>query len=161
LRNVTTVANATEGSNATSINATTTNATANNQTNATNITTANSSSSSNQTTIVNNTSPATSNAAMSVSIVPNAATLGEKAFSPNPTNVKAGGTVTWTNDDTVLHTIKSGAGPSDPKAGSAFDSGFEALQKKGSTFSHTFSAPGTFPYFCEVHPTMVGKVTVS
>ena len=45
----------------------------------------------------------------SVSIVPNASTMGDKAFSPNPAEVKAGESVTWTNDDSQIHTATSGA----------------------------------------------------
>ena len=48
--------------------------------------------------------------------------------------------------------------------GKAFDSGLSgpsALTTKGKTFSHTFTAAGTYSYFCKLHPTMVGKVLVS
>jgi plastocyanin len=79
----------------------------------------------------------------------------EKAYQPNPVNVKAGGTVTWTNEDTVAHTVTSGPGFNDTNFGREFDSGF---LDKG--FSHIFFKPGVSPYFCEIHPTMVGKVIV-
>jgi plastocyanin len=45
-----------------------------------------------------------------------------------------------------------------------FDSGLSrpnALTTTGKTFSHTFSTAGEFPYFCQLHPTMVGMVIVS
>ena len=87
--------------------------------------------------------------------------MGDKAFSPNPINVKVGGTVTWTNKDTIGHTVTSGTGPSDPNKGNEFDSGLSTLLTPGKTFSHTFNTAGAFTYFCQVHPTMMGKVVVS
>ena len=99
----------------------------------------------------------------SVSIVPNASTLADKAFAPNPLNAKVGDTVTWTNKDTVFHTVTSGTGPSDTTHGKEFDSGLSgptALTTQGKTFSHKFMSAGEFPYFCQLHPTMVGKVVV-
>ncbi len=45
--------------------------------------------------------------AVKVSIVPGSSTLGDKAFSPNPVNVKVGDTGTWINDDTQFHTVTS------------------------------------------------------
>ncbi|NAL77083.1 hypothetical protein DYY65_02350 [Nitrososphaera sp. AFS] len=102
----------------------------------------------------------------SVTIVPNASTItpGTKAFSPNPINVKVGDTVTWTNKDTVEHTVTSGTGASDTNKGKEFDSGLAgptALTATGKTFSHKFAAAGTFPYFCQLHPAMMGKVIVA
>jgi plastocyanin len=97
------------------------------------------------------------------SIVPGASTLADKAFSPNPINVKVGDSVKWTNDDTQFHTVVSGS-PNDSAKGKEFDSGLSgpnALTTKGKTFSHTFAKAGEFPYFCQLHPTMVGKVVVS
>ena len=99
-----------------------------------------------------------------VSIVPGASTLGDKAFSPNPINIKVGDTVTWVNDDTQFHTVVSGDPSGGGDTGKAFDSGLSgptALTTKGKTFSHKFTEKGEFPYFCQLHPTMVGKVIVS
>jgi plastocyanin len=90
-----------------------------------------------------------------VAIVVGAALLRDKAYQPNPVNVKAGGVVTWNNEDTVVHTVTSGTGLQDPKIGNQFDSGL-----LGGHFSHIFFKSGVFPYFCQIHPTMVGKVVV-
>ncbi|MFZ0512229.1 MAG: plastocyanin/azurin family copper-binding protein [Candidatus Nitrosopolaris sp.] len=96
------------------------------------------------------------------SIVPGAATLADKAFSPNPINVKVGGSVKWTDKDaTAPHTVTSGTGPSDPNKEKEFDSGLSMLLTFGKTFSHTYKTAGEIPYFCQIHPTMVGKVVVS
>ena len=96
-----------------------------------------------------------------VSIVPGAAAL-DKAFSPNLINVKVGGSVTWIDKDiTVSHTVTSGTGYNDPNKGKEFDSGLSTLLTFGKTFSHTFNTAGEIAYFCQIHPTMVGKVVVS
>lgn len=72
------------------------------------------------------------------------------AFVPDTLAVSAGTTVTWTNADSVSHTISSRDG--------AFESGFLA---KGDSFSYTFEQTGTFDYYCGIHPFMTdGKVIV-
>jgi plastocyanin len=98
-----------------------------------------------------------------VSIVEGASTMTDKAFDPSPANVKAGDTVTWTNDDSTPHTVTSGTGSSDPNMGKDFDSspGLKTLLSPKQTFDHKFDTAGEFAYFCQVHPTMVGKVVVS
>ncbi|MFZ0327547.1 MAG: plastocyanin/azurin family copper-binding protein [Nitrososphaeraceae archaeon] len=98
------------------------------------------------------------------SIVSGASTLADKAYSPNPINIKTGDTVKWKNDDTMFHTVTSGSGPNDSAKGKEFDSalsGPNALTTKGKEFSHTFAKAGDFPYYCQLHPTMIGKVVVS
>jgi plastocyanin len=101
-----------------------------------------------------------------VSIVPGASTLGDKAFSPNPVTIKEGDTITWINNDNQFHTVTSGS-PSSTGGAAArkvFDSGLSgpnALTMKGKRFSHTFNEKGVFPYFCQLHPTMIGKVIVT
>jgi plastocyanin len=108
----------------------------------------------------NATNQASDNA--QVSIVPGAATLTDTAFSPNSIEVTVGQTVVWTNDDSAFHTITSGtAGAAD--VGKEFDSGLTgptALTSKGKTFEHTFDRIGDYPYFCTLHPAMVGTVIV-
>jgi len=98
-----------------------------------------------------------------VSIVEGASTMADKAYSPNPVNVKVGDTVTWTNDDSQAHTVTSGKDSSDPDLGKVFDSSpnFNPLLSPKQTFQHKFTTAGEIPYFCQLHPTMVGKVVVS
>jgi plastocyanin len=96
------------------------------------------------------------------SIVPGATTLTDTAVSPNPIQAKVGQTVVWTNDDSAFHTVTSGSAGA-PDAGKAFDSGLAgptALTAKGKTFEHKFDTAGEYPYFCTLHPAMVGIVTV-
>ena len=55
--------------------------------------------------------------------------------------------MTWSNSDTVTHTVTADDG--------SFASG---LVKKATSWAHTFATPGTFTYFCEIHPEMTGTV---
>ncbi len=97
-----------------------------------------------------------------VSIVPGASTLTDTSYSPNPIEVTVGQTVVWTNDDSAFHTVTSGSAGA-PDVGKAFDSGLTgptALTSKGKTFEHKFDTAGEYPYFCTLHPAMVGTVIV-
>ena len=71
------------------------------------------------------------------------------SFGPATITVAAGTMVTWTNRDDIPHTVVS-----DDKV---FKSKVLDTDEK---FSYTFSKPGTYPYFCSVHPKMTGKVVV-
>jgi len=71
-------------------------------------------------------------------------------FNPASVTVKAGQTVTWTNDDTVGHDV----------TGDDFNSGDPGGLQNGDTFAHTFDTAGTFDYVCTVHPGMEGSVKV-
>jgi plastocyanin len=73
----------------------------------------------------------------------------EFTYEPDPVVVQAGGKVTWQNEDTAPHTATADDG--------SFDTG---IIEKGKLGSATFKEPGTFTYFCEVHPTMHGTVEV-
>ena len=78
-------------------------------------------------------------------------------FDPNVINVTPGTTVEWKNNDKVSHTVTSGT-PSDNQTGTIFDS---SLIAAGKDFSFTFNDPGTYNYFCQVHPWMTGQVIVA
>lgn len=101
-----------------------------------------------------------------VSIVPGSSTLAETAWSPNPVEVSVGQKIVWTNDDAVQHTVTSGS-PGSPDSGKLFDSGFTktatgpGLLNKGMTFEFTPTTAGEIPYYCSLHPTMVGSIVVS
>jgi len=71
------------------------------------------------------------------------------SFGPNELKVAAGTTVTWTNRDDIPHTVVSNDG--------VFKSKVLDTDEK---YSFTFSKAGTYPYFCSIHPKMVGKVVV-
>jgi plastocyanin len=103
----------------------------------------------------NATTAGTSGGGNSVSIVPGSSTLTDTAYQPNPVQVSVGSTVTWTNDDAQPHTATSGQNATPD---GTFDSSIMAPQ---ATFEHTFTEAGEYPYFCLLHPNMVGTVSVS
>ena len=106
------------------------------------------------------TSTTSAGGSNSVSIVSGATTLTDTAYQPNPIQVSVGATVTWTNNDSQPHTVTSGSnGQPDNKFNSSPN--FTPLLNAGQTFSFTFTQAGDYPYFCMLHPNMVGTVSVS
>jgi plastocyanin len=83
-----------------------------------------------------------------------AASIKTFQFQPNALEVRAGTTVTWTNEDGVDHTVTSGT-PEAPVGN--FDSGGFG---KGQSFSAVFQTPGEYTYFCAKHKSMRGMVKV-
>ena len=71
------------------------------------------------------------------------------AFDPASVTIKAGESVTWTNQDSATHTV---VGDDDE-----FQSGDLA---NGASFSFTFDKAGTYTYHCGIHPSMKGTVVV-
>ena len=76
-------------------------------------------------------------------------TIDNFTFSPNQIMVKSGETVTWTNKDDIPHTVTS--------TDNVFRS--KALDTDDK-FSFTFTTPGTYKYFCSLHPRMTGTIVV-
>ncbi len=78
------------------------------------------------------------------------ATIKGYAFAPGTLKIKKGTAVTWTNQDSVKHSVvaDSGKWTSD-------------LLGQGGTYSHTFDTVGTFSYHCGPHPYMKGTVEVT
>jgi plastocyanin len=83
---------------------------------------------------------------------PPAAAVGIDNFTFNPATltVKAGTTVTWTNRDDIPHGLAA--------TNNAFKRS-QALDTDDS-FSFTFTTPGTYQYFCYIHPHMTGTIVV-
>jgi plastocyanin len=73
-------------------------------------------------------------------------------FSPATIKIKKGTKVTWTNQDSVAHTVREADGKDGPKSDNL---------AKGDSYSFTFSEAGTFKYFCSIHPDMKGTVIVT
>ena len=87
----------------------------------------------------------------SVFIAPRAADPdNDQSFVPQFISMPIESTVSWTNDDSIQHTITSDeeglfvSGPISP----------------GDTFDNTFDTPGEFGYHCSIHPWMTGRVMV-
>ena len=79
-----------------------------------------------------------------------AVSIDNFTFGPQTLTVKAGTTVTWTNKDDIPHGIASD--------NNAFAKS-KALDTDDS-YSFTFTTPGTYQYFCYIHPHMTGTVVV-
>jgi plastocyanin len=71
------------------------------------------------------------------------------SFTPDTIEVSVGTTVVWTNGDDIPHAV------------AATERQFKShALDTGDSFSYTFSQPGTYPYFCSLHPHMTGKIVV-
>ena len=79
-----------------------------------------------------------------------------ECYIPFNVSVSAGEEITWSNDDSAAHTVTSGTPAEGPDGN--FDS---SLFMAGGTFSVTLDESGEYPYFCMVHPWMIGNITVN
>jgi plastocyanin len=75
--------------------------------------------------------------------------IQQYSFLPSDITVRAGTTVTWSNEDDAVHTVTA--------ADKSWDSGRLPV---GGTFSQTFTEPGTYEFLCSIHAAMKGTVTV-
>jgi plastocyanin len=75
-------------------------------------------------------------------------TIDNFTFNPPSLTVKTGTTVTWTNQDDIPHTVVS----------------LQQFRSKPldseDSFKFTFATPGTYKYFCSLHPHMTGTIVV-
>jgi plastocyanin len=75
--------------------------------------------------------------------------IGDNVFNPGTTRVSVGTTVTWINHGRVRHTVTSET--------TVFDSG---VMSPDGVFSVRFDTPGSYPYVCDIHPSMKGVIEV-
>ncbi len=98
--------------------------------------------------------PADAQSGVAVSVAPDSSRPGcefdDRCYVPTSITIRAGDVVTWTNDDAIVHTVSE-------YDGDLFDSG---IMQPEDVFEFTFDKPGTYDYFCLLHPHMVGQVTV-
>jgi plastocyanin len=78
----------------------------------------------------------------------NSVSIMNFSFSPKSLTVKAGTTVTWTNHDSLTHTVTANQGA------------FNSPVLPGSSFSFTFTKAGTYAYHCMIHPSMMATIVV-
>jgi plastocyanin len=76
--------------------------------------------------------------------------IANMAFTPTRITIKAGDSIEWRNRDSAEHTATD--------KGGAWDTGILRRNKKAVI---RFDTPGDYDYFCEVHPNMQGKITVT
>ncbi len=100
------------------------------------------------------------NQTVDVSITQGASTKTTDAYSPNPIEIDVGDSVIWTNNDFTVHTAVSGTSAGGPTGLFGGDPGSIELILPGGTQNHTFTDGGEFPYYCALHPNMVGEVIV-
>ena len=115
----------------------------------------------------NATSNATSNAPAApaaapgtpLTILEGSSVQGSPSYDPAALTVKKGDKITVTNKDTLPHTVTSGAGPTDPNSAKQFDT---SILEAGATadIETTNINPGEYPFYCAVHPYMMGKLVV-
>jgi plastocyanin len=75
--------------------------------------------------------------------------IQQYSFLPSELSVRAGTTVTWSNEDEAVHTVTA--------ADKSWDPGRIPI---GGSFSQTFTAPGAYDFVCSIHAAMKGTITV-
>jgi plastocyanin len=92
--------------------------------------------------------------------------LSSLMFDPSTTTVEVGTTVTWRNDEPITHAVTSGrfVGVDETtglRSSQDPDGRFAAkLPGKGKTFSFTFTEPGNYTYYCDIHQGMNATISV-
>jgi plastocyanin len=76
--------------------------------------------------------------------------MRQSCFFPTVLEISAGTTVTWINAEDAAHTV----------SGANLAWGDYATLNRGEAVSHTFATPGAYPYYCFLHPGMIGAVLV-
>lgn len=93
--------------------------------------------------------PAGTRASTATAAAPAKVSIDNFSFTPVELTVTIGQAVTWANHDDVPHTIVA--------TNRAFSS---AALDTDQTFAHAFTTPGTYTYFCGIHPHMTGRIIV-
>lgn len=101
-----------------------------------------------------NNQPSAINANANVNVTVETKTVGITSYqySPKVLTVKVGTKVTWTNNDTVAHTVTATGSNGGPDS---------TLFGQNESYSFTFDKVGTYEYYCKPHPYMKGTVVVT
>jgi plastocyanin len=86
------------------------------------------------------------------------------SFSPHKLTVKAGTKVTWTDSDSIGHTVTTGmitVGSDDLRTSEHPDGLIDLPLRKGKDVSFSFDKPGTYVYYCSIHKGMSGEIEVT
>ena len=106
-----------------------------------------------------NATSGTSGVQASLTIPEGASVQGNPAYDPDPLTVTKGDVIGVSNKDTAPHTATSGTGAQDPKSGDEFDTSI--IDPGASAQIDTASLnPGDHPFYCQVHPYMLGTLKV-
>jgi len=98
-----------------------------------------------------NTNSSSSNSSQSVASS-GAINIKNMMFTPSQISIQKGGTVTWTNNDNIVHTVVDDlSNVGGPSSGDI---------QPGGTYSFTFNKTGSFQYHCSIHPSMRGTIVV-
>jgi amicyanin len=73
------------------------------------------------------------------------------AYSQSALTIQVGDTVTWTNHDQAPHDVVTTSGPASLQS---------PMLAQGESWSFTFTVPGTYSYYCSVHPDMRAQIIV-
>lgn len=87
-------------------------------------------------------------------------TYGWQAVGTRTANIiiKVGTTVTWSNSSATFHNVYQGSGGT---ATNKFpSSGLIQPNVASSDYSYTFKTIGEYPFYCQIHPAMIGWITV-
>ena len=104
------------------------------------------------TTATNNTSKTTPAASSTSSTATNSVSIESFAYMPSDITIKKGTLVTWTNNDSVTHTVTKDNPDTGPDSSNLVH---------GDVYRFTYNQVGTFKYHCKFHPDMHGSVTVT
>ena len=96
---------------------------------------------------------------VTLNIPEGASVQGNPSYEPDPLTITAGDAVEVSNQDTVPHTVTSGTGPEDAESGSQFDTSIIDAGATAQVDTASLAA-GDYPYYCSVHPYMLGTMTV-
>jgi plastocyanin len=95
-----------------------------------------------------------------IKILQGASIQGNPNYDPDSATATSDALVTWTNADNTLHTVTSGTSASDASSGKLFDSKYLQPNAKYSVPASKIGK-GDHDYYCQVHPYMKGKITVT